>query len=39
MKARLILYLLIVLLFTSCARGLTPDQAANGSFKKCRAMR
>ena len=39
MKTRIILYVLIVVLFTSCARALTPEQAANGSFKKCRAMK
>ena len=39
MKTRIILYVLIVVLFTSCARALTPDEAASRSFKKCRAMK
>jgi len=39
MKARIIFYVLIVVLLTSCVRALTPDQAANGSFKKCHPMR
>gem|GEM_PF-2022011 len=39
MKTKIILYVLIVVLFTSCARALTPDQAANGSYKRCHPMR
>ena len=39
MKTRVILYALIIVLFASCARAYTPAEAANRSFKKCRAMK
>lgn len=39
MKTRVILYVLAVVLFASCARAYTPEQAATRSFKKCRAMK
>ena len=39
MKTRMIIFVLIAVFFTSCVRALTPDQAANGSYKKCHPMR
>ena len=39
MKTRIILCVLIFVLFTSCMRALTPDQAANGSYKHCHPMK
>jgi hypothetical protein len=39
MKTKIILYVLVVVLFASCARAYTPEQAAGRSFKKCRAMK
>ena len=34
-----IVFLLLVILFASCARGITPSQAASGHYNKCRAVR
>jgi hypothetical protein len=39
MKQRVILYVLVIVMFASCARAYTPEQAATRSFKKCRAMK
>ena len=39
MKTRIICFVLLIVLFASCVRALTPDQAANGSYKKCHPMR
>jgi hypothetical protein len=39
MKRQLMVFILLVVLLSSCARALTPDQAARGSFKRCRAVR
>lgn len=30
---------IVVVLLSSCARALTPSEAASGSYKKCRAIR
>jgi hypothetical protein len=39
MKTRFIIYVLLLILFTSCARALTPDEAARGGYKKCHPMK
>ena len=39
MKTRIIFFVLAVILLSSCMRALTPDQAANGSYKHCHPMR
>jgi hypothetical protein len=39
MKTRIVLFILMVMMLSSCLRALTPDQAANGSYKKCHPMR
>ena len=36
---RLIAALLFVLFLSSCAQSITPYQAANGGYKKCRDIR
>ncbi len=38
MKARFLFYMLLLVLFASCARAVTPNEAANRSFKKCKPM-
>jgi len=35
----IIAILIVVIAFSSCARALTPDQAANHHYKKCRDIR
>jgi hypothetical protein len=35
----LIVCLLVMAAFSSCSRALTPDQAANNHYKKCRDIR
>ena len=39
MKARILFYILILVLFSACARAVTPNEAANRSYKKCRGMK
>ena len=39
MKTRILFYVLIIILFASCARAVTPYQAAHNTYKKCRGMR
>jgi hypothetical protein len=36
---RILLFLLILFILVSCARGVTPDQAANRNYGKCRPVR
>jgi hypothetical protein len=39
MKSKILCYALLIVLFAACARAVTPYEAANHSFKKCRAMK
>jgi len=39
MKTKIILYVLMIILFASCARALTPNEAANNHYRKCHPMR
>jgi hypothetical protein len=36
---RVLLFLLIVFILASCARGVTPDQAANRHYNGCRPVK
>jgi PBP1b-binding outer membrane lipoprotein LpoB len=38
MKTQLIIILLMAILFASCARSVTPSEAASGKYKKCRGV-
>lgn len=35
----LVLFLVLAILFSSCSRALTPGEAANHHYKKCRDIR
>ena len=39
MKTRILLYILIIVAFASCARAITPYEAANFKYKKCRTLK
>lgn len=39
MKSQLLVFILLTILFVSCARGVSPAEAASGRYKKCRAVR
>jgi hypothetical protein len=39
MKNTIILYALILVFFASCARAVTPAEAASGRYKKCRPVK
>jgi hypothetical protein len=36
---RVILFCIVVYILASCARAVTPGEAASGRYKKCRAVR
>ncbi len=38
MKTPLVLLFLVAILFASCARSITPAEAASGKYKKCRGV-
>jgi len=39
MKTRIVLFFCLLVMLASCARGVTPFEAANKSYKKCRGLR
>lgn len=39
MITRFFIFLCVVVLLSSCARAITPGEAATGSYKKCRPIR
>ncbi len=39
MKTRIIFFFCLLLLLAGCARGVTPFDAANNNYKKCRGLR
>lgn len=39
MKTNILCALMLILLFSSCSRAVTPSEAASGKYKKCRAVR
>jgi len=39
MKTKILSYILIIVLLASCARAVTPYEAANNTYKKCRPMK
>ncbi len=39
MLNRIVLFCFLIVMLASCARAVTPSQAAHGSFKKCRSLR
>ena len=36
---RIVLFSIIAIILVSCARAVTPGEAASGKYKKCRAVR
>lgn len=36
---KMVIFLLVVIAFSSCGRALTPGEAANHHYKKCRDIR
>lgn len=39
MITRIFVFLCVIVVLSSCARAITPGEAATGSYKKCRAVR
>lgn len=38
-KTKILFYVLVIVLFASCARAVTPYEAAHHTYKKCRDMK